>query len=340
MPETNLHSAPAKKPFPKKSMIIIGVSAAVAIIVALVIIFSAASRGNTATQNNPGQFSYLPDNTCPQSVFVENGQNRADYNGKPYLISNSQKEWARNNCNVPGLSRSSISSNSNTSSLQPPTSSQAAAETQPPLLLGSVGFNFADYNPATGKAGDIVFTKTKLPFDMIYGVFGQQDPRSPNDPSKRNPQPTVILPIGTKVLSLVTGEVVEVKQLYSGDMTVWVAKDKNSTYFYETEHIKNPTVKVGDKVTAGQIIGEVSDYDSQNNPGFGLIEIGILHSRTDGGAPEHLCPLNYLDPKIKDKTLSSLTKLYSAWNQYLGKEIYKYSTFANPGCVVLDAVEG
>lgn len=281
-------------------------------------------------QNNIQGFDNLPDNMCPQSIYTENGQTRGDLNNKPYIISDSQKIWIEQNCqNMSGLNYNNGSNNS-----------QVTNETEPPLLLGSLGFNLEDYDASTGRAGDILFTNTKLPFDQIYSPYGQQDPRSPNDPSKRNPQPTVILPLGTKVSSIVTGEVVEVKELYSGDMTVWVAKDKNSSYFYETEHIKNPTVSVGDKVVAGQIIGEVSDYDSHNNPGFGLIEIGILRSSTDGGVPEHICPLNYLDPSIKTKTLDSLTKLYVAWNEYLGKEVYNYSTYATPGCVVLEGVGG
>lgn len=330
-----------------KKKVMIGAGIAVAIITAIVIIgavvLATRSQNSTATnvQNNPNGFGYLAENTCPQSVFEENGLLRADANGGHYIITEGQKSWIQANCkDVSGLTNNNNNNPQNQPQPQPITPPAAVNETEPPLLLGSIGFKLEDYNPSTNTAGDIKFTKIKLPFEQLYSPFGQQDPRSPNDPSKKNPQPTVILPLGTKVLSLVTGEVVEVKQLYSGDMTVMVAKDKNSQYLYETEHIKNPTVKVGDKVTAGQVIGEVSDYDSHNNPGFGLIEIGILHATTDGGPPNHICPLNYLDPSIKDKTFASLTKLYTAWNQYLGKEIYKHSTFATPGCVVLDPVKG
>ena len=55
-----------------------------------------------------------------------------------------------------------------------------------------------------------------------------------------------------------------------------IAKSKNSNVIYELEHIINPTVKVGDKVKAGDIVAQVSDYDSRNTPGYGLVEIGIL----------------------------------------------------------------
>lgn len=333
----------------KKKMIAVGAGVLTVIIIAIVVALAVAS-GNAKNNQNPqsqdqnqqpnddrsneGQsnmLSNLPENMCPQSVHEDNGMLLADLDGKPYIVKADQVGWIEQNCeNVNGLNSGSNGSNQGSNS----------QETEPPLLIGSLGFNLSAYNSATGKAGDITFTKTKLQFDQIYSPFGQQDPRSPNDPSKRNPQPTVILPLGTKVQAIATGEVVEVKELYSGDMTVWIAKSKQSQYFYEIEHIINPTVAVGDKVTAGQIIGEVSNYDSHNNPGFGLVEIGILHSLPDGSPPKHVCPLNYLDPSIKQKVFDDLTTLYSAWNAYLGKEVYKPSTFANPGCVVLDEVEG
>lgn len=333
---------PSTQPFPKKK-VAIGMGAVTVIVIGVVVALMVSSNNAKSSPNNngqnTGQFNYLPENTCPDSVFVENGQGRADKGDGHYLITDSQRSWIEGNCkNVSGITKTTIPAGDVSQSSSRPTS-QSVVETEPPLLLGSVGFKFEDYNPATGKAGDIVFTKTPLPFDQIHGVFGQQDPRSPNDTSKRNPQPVVILPLGTKILSIVTGEVVEVKELYLGDMTVWVAKDKQSQYFYETEHIINPTVKVGDKVTAGQVIGEVSNYDSHNNPGFGLIELGILHPTPDGGVPEHLCPFNYLDPSIKDKVNTSFTKLHAAWNQYLGKQVYNYTTFATPGCVTLEGVD-
>lgn len=324
----------------KKKTIFASAGVITVIIIGIVVAISVGSNQNkTPVKDEQSGFNYLPENTCPSAIFEENGKKRADLNGKPFVITDAQNTWILANCkNVSGVSNSGA--NGNEPQPQPQTNPQPSAEveTEPPLLLGSLGFNFGDYDPATQTAGDIKFTKTPLPFNQIYSPFGQPDPRSQNN-GLRNPQPVVILPLGTKVQSIVTGVVVEVKELYSGDMTVWVAKSKTSTYFYETEHIINPTVAVGDNVTAGQIIGEVSDYDSHNNPGFGLIEIGILHS--DGpGVPKHICPLQYLDTSIKSKVESQLNKLYAAWNDYLGQTIYNYSTFETPGCVVKGSVEG
>ena len=207
-------------------------------------------------------------------------------------------------------------------------------------VMKSIGFKLDYYDPKTNSAGDMVFTKIPLPYDEIWGDFGQQDPRAPNDPTKRNPQPTYILPLGTKVLALVDGTVSKVETLYSGDMTIWVTPENNSSLNFETEHVSNPVVKVGDKVQGGQIIADVSPHDSQNHAGFGILEIGVLGG--DGkGKPEHTCPYQYLDPSIKDETLKKIKALYGAWENYLGKpNIYDQDKFAMPGCVTLEPFSG
>jgi hypothetical protein len=224
------------------------------------------------------------------------------------------------------------SSNQNTTdNFEKNESKTNANNSDDPLPLKSIGFQLEAYDETTNKAGDIEFTKIPLSFDQIYSPFGQQDPRT-TDTTKVNPQPTVILPIGTKVLSLVDGIVIDVKELYSKDWTIMVASSNNSKWIYETEHVNNPLVKKGDRVTGGQVIAEVSDYDTKNTPGFGLVEIGLLHP-TESGRPSHVCPYQYLDPSIKDQVNSNLMKLYAAWEKYIGKDVYNQENFVSAGCV-------
>ncbi|HSX15885.1 MAG TPA: M23 family metallopeptidase, partial [Candidatus Saccharimonadales bacterium] len=176
-------------------------------------------------------------------------------------------------------------------------------------------------------------------FHLIFADFGTQDPRAPGDNTKRNPQPTFVLPLGTKVRSLVDGVVVDIKDLYSGDQTIWVAASPSSKYIYETEHINNPVVKKGDHVTGGQVIGEVSSHDSQYHPGFGIVEIGILHSSS--GQAQHICPFHYLDPSIKADIQKEILNVHQAWTTYTGlPNLYDDANAAEPGCAVLDPVNG
>lgn len=204
-----------------------------------------------------------------------------------------------------------------------------------PIVMKSIGFKLDYYNESTNSAGDIKFTKLPLFNDQIWGDFGQQDPRSPNDPSKRNPQPTFILPLGTKVLSLIDGTVTKVETLYSGDTTIWVSPYKDSPLNFETEHVNNVSVKVGDQVKSGQPIAEVSDYDTKAHPGFGIVEIGVLGQ--EGNRPSHSCPFQYLDKSVKDDTYKKITALHDSWEKYLGKDVYG-SKYTVPGCVSTDPV--
>jgi hypothetical protein len=232
------------------------------------------------------------------------------------------------------------SSSTNSSS-----SKDSKNETDGLLTLKSIGFNLDYYNPTTNHAGDMVFTHEDHDlsghFHLIFADFGTQDPRSPNDPSKRNVQPTFVLPLGTKVHSLVDGIVIDVKSLYSGDDTIMVSASgtQNSGYIYETEHINNPLVKKGDHVTGGQVIGEVSTHDSQYHPGFGIVEIGILHP--NGSQAQHICPFHYLDPSIKADIQKKILNVHQAWMGYTGMpNLYDDAHSAEPGCFTLTPVNG
>lgn len=215
-----------------------------------------------------------------------------------------------------------------------------SSESVPPLLLQSIGFNLDTYDPATNRAGDLQFTKLKLQFDRLWMDFGFVIPgaQSSTQADKSNPQPTFIVPLGTKVRSLVDGVVVDIKTLSSGDWTVMVAKDAQSPWIYETEHVANPVVKVGDRVKAGQVVAEAANFNNNAPEGFGVFEIGILHG---GNPPEHICPFAYLDPAVKEDLHTKIRSLYAAWEEYTGKpNLYDEANLPLPGCLTLDGIPG
>ena len=205
------------------------------------------------------------------------------------------------------------------------------------VKIKHLGVDLDAYDPATNKAGDFVFTKEKLEFSRLFFEYGFEVPANSAGPAKKNPQPTFILPLGTKVHSLVDGEVFDVPKLYSNDYSVMV-KGEGSELVFETEHVINVKVKKGDKVKAGDVIAEVSDYDAKNYAGLGLVEIGVLKG---GNPPSHVCPFDYLDDSIKDSTLKKITALQKSWEEYRGdSSIYDESKVAVPGCVTRDRIEG
>lgn len=231
--------------------------------------------------------------------------------------------------------------------ISPKTANQSASEStaikntqdEPPLKLKSIGINLDKYNPTTGKAGDLTFTKEKLQFDVLFTQYGYLIPGSQTSTGKdkSNPQPTFYAPLGTKVTSLVDGVVVDIPKLYSDDYSVMVAENKNSQWIYETEHVTNVVVNVGDKVTAGQVVAEVSPHDKNANAGLGLFEIGILKA---GNPPQHVCPFAYLDQSVKEDIQNKLRDFYQDWNDYKNKQLYDSSKESLIGCLTLDLIDG
>ena len=145
---------------------------------------------------------------------------------------------------------------------------------EPPLKLKNIGVNLDYYDPKTNRAGDFEFTKQKLQFGRVFMPFGFVIPASSVGAAKANPQPTFVVPLGTPVRSLVDGVVAAMPTLWSKDYSIQVTTDgKMQKWIYETEHLINPTVKVGDKVVAGQIVGEVSGFNHGAPPVFGALQI-------------------------------------------------------------------
>ncbi len=208
-----------------------------------------------------------------------------------------------------------------------PRSSSNLNPDEPPLRLKSIGVEFSDFK----------FTKAKLQFKRLFMGYGFFIPASSASPDKKNPQPTFVLPLGTPVRSLVDGIVANMPTIWSGDISIQVTKSGQlERWVYETEHVINPKVKVGDRVMAGQIIAEVSSFDKGAPPGFGSVEIGILKG---GNSPQHVCPFAYLDDSIKESTFTQLSALFNSWEEYIGDQTL-YNDTSIPGCLTLDPIDG
>lgn len=230
----------------------------------------------------------------------------------------------------------------NTSNEAKPSSNNAQqVATSSGAKIKHLGVNLDYYNPATNKAGDFAFTKANftsgiqlLFVDYAYVISGAN---TSTGQDKANPQPTFILPLGSKVYSLVDGEVYSVPKLYSNDYSVMVQVE-GSELMFETEHVINVKVKKGDKVKAGDVIAEVSDYSAHGYAGLGLVEIGVLKG---GNPPYHICPFDYLDNSIKDETIKKINALKQSWEQYRGDtSLYDESKEVTPGCLSKDPIEG
>lgn len=240
---------------------------------------------------------------------------------------------------VLGRKKSSTNTSGGSTNSQNTNSESSSGQTK----IKHLGVNLATYDPATNRAGDFLFTKAKFDagetMQMLFMNYGFVIPATNRADRKAssNPQPTFILPLGTKVYSLVDGTVFETPKLYSGDYSVQVQGDDGELIF-ETEHVINVKVKKGDRVKAGDVVAEVSDYAVRGYAGFGLVEIGVLKG---GNPPSHLCPFDYLDDSIKADTLNNITALQKSWEEYRGdSSIYDESKIVIPGCESRMPIEG
>ncbi len=205
------------------------------------------------------------------------------------------------------------------------------------VKIKHLGVNLGTYDPATNRAGDFLFTRENMSFNLLFFNFGFIVPANSAGPEKVNPQPTFILPMGTKVRALIDGEVVSVTKLYSNDYSVML-KGAGSDLIFELEHVINVIVQVGDRVRAGDVVAEVSGYDAHNYAGMGLVEIGILRG---GVTATHLCPFDYLDDSIREATLQNITAMQQAWEAYRGNAtLYDESKVVVAGCYRRTPVEG
>ncbi len=212
-----------------------------------------------------------------------------------------------------------------------------------PAKIKHLGVEFGDYDVTTNKAGDFKFTKALLSsgegMQMLFMEYGHVIPGNSamGGMSKGNPQPTYILPLGTKVKAITDGKVYDVPKLYSNDYSVQI-EVPGSDLIFEMEHVINVKVKKGDIVKAGDVVAEVSDYDAKNYDGLGLVEIGILKP---GNPPSHICPFDYLDDAIKDEAFKKIVALQKAWEEYRGdSSIYDESKVLVTGCISRDPIEG
>lgn len=196
--------------------------------------------------------------------------------------------------------------------------------------------DLAPYVPSSGRAGDVAFVRPVL-FNRVYTEFGFVIPAASSSTGndKPNPQPTYLAPTGTKVRSAVDGVVERIADLWStptlGDVSVMVKPDGLTGRCYmvvEFEHVIRPTVRVGDRVSAGQVIAEVGPLNSQGSSGLGLVEFGVL-TASPNGRPLHACPYAYFDPSVRDAQIGALARLLADWEVFAGDaSLYRETAWA------------
>jgi biotin carboxyl carrier protein len=214
---------------------------------------------------------------------------------------------------------------------------------EPPVLAKNIGFRFDTYDPATKRAGDLVFKdlralKDPLSGNSIWHDYGVEDNKEGSD--QKNPQTVFYLPAGTKITSMIDGEVVGITELYSKDFGIMIAKDKDSKWRYEHEHVVKPLVKLGDKVKAGDVIAEIGAHpNSWEYEGYGHFDIGLYRAHPNGVGGSEDCVFKYLDPSVKAGIHAKVTAFYKGWEDYRGdSKIFDQENYFSPGCAIGETI--
>lgn len=133
---------------------------------------------------------------------------------------------------------------------------------------------------------------------------------------------------GTKIISALDGTVVEVKsQDESSDSEIIIQAGDDSPWTVGYDHLTKVTLKRGDKVKSGDILGEAS---MQNN---GLLRFEIQVNKDENGETTHVCPTTLLSESVKEKWVSQLTSHQNQWEESSGLEMYDLSAQNPVGCL-------
>ena len=183
------------------------------------------------------------------------------------------------------------------------TPAAAPSSSQPPwVLLASLPVEVS----AVLAAGQLLENQQENALELrTFTGFGMP---KPVNPEMLSPQWKFTVPAGTP--APVTGYVVGISTVWSGDFSVWLSADVTESTVWEVEHVVDVQVKVGDSVEAGLPIATASDVFG--NGVSALVELGLRSSvvNEEGQTlPAHYCPLLYVEEDAVSVIKAELSKI-------------------------------
>jgi len=203
-------------------------------------------------------------------------------------------------------------------------------------VIEHIGITIDYYNKQTNTAGDFVFyTSTYLGDPEVYKKVFHDYGEMVKDSSgsmKQSPEAAYIVPLGTKVRATTDGIITHITQRPESDTGFVITKPESPLWTFGYDHVMNLTVKKGDRVVAGQILGEVSNFNPWlRADGYGLVEVSVAYTNT---AYIAYCPFMYLDESVKQDYLDKIKALYASWEEYMGdSSLYDENNYFIPGCI-------
>lgn len=214
-----------------------------------------------------------------------------------------------------------LKSNKNDTTQKQTTTQQSSemAEAEADIVLQNIGLSSIDDIDITTQATR-EFKSHGLKGFYIFGDTLKGGRTNPNFEYAS-------LKSGTKIISATDGIVAFIKeQSDSSDSEVFIQPKEGSAWTVGYDHVVNITVKKGDTIKAGAVIGEPA---VQNN---GLTRFEIQINKDENGITTHYCPSVLLATSVKDKIVADLTAMQNKWESVTGLELYDVAKQSPVGC--------
>ncbi|MFV1917537.1 MAG: peptidoglycan DD-metalloendopeptidase family protein [Patescibacteria group bacterium] len=202
-----------------------------------------------------------------------------------------------------------------------------------PPVLYNLGVEFGKYNPETGYAGDFRFEASKAYANKMFFEFGAVFPYA------RRGELVVHyiynLPSGTPIQAMTNGNVTTLReQKESSDYELLIIPDGAPDWRLGYDHIVNPKFNKGERVNAGDIVGEVPFESGTDRVGFSTTEITVFTEGYSDEAINNFCPYIFLENSVKKEYETKIYELVKDWEIYVDDaNIYNEENWVLPGCL-------
>ncbi len=110
------------------------------------------------------------------------------------------------------------------------------------------------------------------------------------------------------------------------DYYLWIKPKSWSSWIIEIDHLKEPKVKKGQKVVAGQILGRVGNWYQKE--GIGRTELMIVKR---GRIQHYFCPYLFAEKQAKEKFAKYFNTVFQNWKNNPPSNFSKKPVL--PGCL-------
>jgi|GEM_PF-1670639 len=189
-------------------------------------------------------------------------------------------------------------------------------------FVKNLGVSFAPWNPATNRAGDFLFladqSKVFLEFGAIVGAG--------DGTTKELPTFEYRIDKDAWVFAIADGIVNRfVYQPDTDDYEIGMRSADNSSWDIGYDHVKNPRVKLRDRVASGDTLGHPGTWSGA----LGRFEIMI--NNNDNGLS--YCPFCVFDETRIAEYQQAVLRLMQDWEAFKGDTtIYDEEKHVQPGC--------